>query len=515
MTLAFPLTGIDATYATPSYSAEIVFAQGPSTAGAETREVCFVMPKTSAGAWTAATMYRVRNEGEVIDGAGPGSPLHRGIRKFMQLNKDAKVWAVPVAETSGGSPVAATAVLTIATTATGTGTISVTICGEICSYTFLSGETATNIGDGIVAAINAKTHLPCTAANATGTVTLTAKLKGTSQGTGSLGVIRVRSEITAGVATTASFGGAFLGTGVAGAEGTTTEAASTTTALAALDAVRKYYLGTSGNTSTILGLFKSHIVTKSEPRRGLRSVFVAGYTGSLASCQTLATGLNYERGQIAWQVNSEHDCAELAGIMLALRQKGEARDSAYNFNLTRLAPYILPPYAAADRPDGDDVEDAILDGISPIASDDAGAYLVQSLTTRSKNAAGTVSDRRVARTNKVSVPDEFTDSLLIRFANNFGNKKFLDDERLADGSVNPNQRAIRDVVRPSMIRGPASDLVDQFYAAGKLQSPELTKSSMTFLKAADAPSRCEGNIDLYVIDWLDQVTTRVAETSAG
>ncbi len=514
-TLVHPVLGVDATYRTPGNYAEVVFAQGPSSAAAGVREVVFVMPKVSTGTWTAGTLYPVRNEKTAEDGGGAGSPIHRGIRKFLKVNKDAKVWALPVSETSGGSPIAATWVLTLATNASGTGTLSVTIAGELCQYTFASGDTPTQIGDGIVAAINAKTWLPVTAANASGTVTVTAKLKGTSQGTATLGVIRARAEITSGVGTTASAGGAFLGSGAAGVEGSTTEAANITTALAALDAVRKYYIVTSGNTSTVLGLFKTHITTKSEPKRGLRSVCISAYTGSLATGQTLATGLNYERLQVAWQPNSEHDCAEIAGAIAAIRQKQEQLDPSYNFNSTSLNGILLPAYSTADWPDGDDIEDAIIDGLTPIKSDDFGASLVQSNTTRSKNAAGTVSDSRVARTNKVSTPDKFTDDLLVRYANNYGNKKFKDDERLADGSINPNQRLIRDVVRPSMIKSSITQLMDEYNDAGQVQELPAMKASISVVKSPAAGGRAESAFDFHTIDWLDQITTRVAEVSTG
>ena len=99
-----PITGVDANYRVPAVLAEIVFNQGPATASAPTRNVCFVMPKLSSGTWTAATPYQVKNEADVITGAGAGSPLHRAIRKFLLANKDATVWAVPVAATTGGSP---------------------------------------------------------------------------------------------------------------------------------------------------------------------------------------------------------------------------------------------------------------------------------------------------------------------------------------------------------------------------------------------------------------------------
>ena len=193
-----------------------------------------------------------------------------------------------------------------------------------------------------------------------------------------VGVIRTRVEITTGITTTAVFGGAFLGTGAAGAEGTTTEAANVTTALTTIDNVRKYYIVSSANDATSLTLFKNHTVTKSEPKRGLRSRVISAYTGSLATAQTLSITQNYERSQIVWQPNSEHDCAELAGAFAAILQKREQTSFSHNFNGESLTGHILPAFSAADWPDGDDLEDAIIDGITSIASTDTATTTARS-----------------------------------------------------------------------------------------------------------------------------------------
>ncbi len=513
-----PITGIDATFRTPGSYAELLFGQGPATASAGVREVCFVMPMLSTGSWTAATLYPVTSEADAITGAGLGSPLHRAVRKFLENNKNAKCWALPVAETSGGSPIAATSVLTIAVTSTGTGTISATIAGEQCDYTFASGTTASLIGDGIRDSINAKTWLPCTAANSSGTVTVTAKLKGISQGTASLGVIRTRVTITSGVGTTASFGGAALGlsTGAAGVEGSTTEAATTLTALNAFANVRKYYLVSSANDATTLGNFKTHLSTKAEPKQGSRSVCIAAYTGSLATAQTLAIAKNYERLQLVWQRNSDHDCAELAGNMAAIRQKYEAVDSTFNFAGYSGSDWnIKEAFAVSDWLSGDDQNDAINDGITPVASKSGGSYVVMSVDTRSKNSAGTIDDFRACESHRISGADEFVDELLVGTALNFQGKKLKNDEFLADGSVNTNQRIVRGVLTPSQMKPAIFKQLDDYEQAGKLQETQKSKDGLRVLKSPANASRVECGLDLHVIDHAHQFTYRVAEVSTG
>lgn len=510
MALQIPITGIPSNFRTPGAYAEILFAQGPASAAAGVRDVVIVMPKTSAGTGTVNTLYPCPNALTAEQLAGPGSPAHRAARRFLSINKDAKLFLLLYSETSGGSPAAATAELTLTTTSTGTGTLSVWVAGELCEYTFPSGTSVSDIGDGITAVINSKTWLPCTASNNAGVVTLTAKIVGASQGTATLGVIRVRAEITSGVGTTAAFGGAWLGTDQAGAEGSTTEAANLATALQVLDSTRKYYIAVSEHSATGLGNLKAHIVTKSEPKRGLRSVGIAGYTGAFSGAATLANGLNYERIQIACQPNSEHDVAEIVGEIAAVRQKEEGVDTAFNFDGYRLT--LQPAYSAADRPDADDISDALNDGVTPIASNESGSYIAMSVNTRSKNSAGTVDDFRAAETHRISVCDEFTDEELREFALNFSSKKLADDELLADGRFNPNQTQISKVVRPSSFRQHILQRLDNFEVAGKLQSVAASKESLRVVKTG---SRLEVGLDLHVIDHLHQATYRLAEVSSG
>lgn len=514
MSLQIAITGVAADWKLPGGYAEILYGQGPATAAAGARSVAFVMPMTSAGTWTANTMYPVRNEAEAELGAGPGSPLHRAVRKFLQHNKNAKLWAVPYAASSGGTPVTATAVLTIATTAAGNGVLEVDVCGETCTVSISTGDTATVIGDAVAASINAKTHLPCTAGNSTGTVTLTAKIVGASQGTATLGVIRVRvRSLTPGIDTTASFGGAFLGTGAAGADGTTTEAANFATALATLDAVRRYYLVTSLIDATSLGSLKTHVVNKSVPRKGLRSVGIGAYMGTLANAQTLAIALNYERLRIAFQPNSELDACSLAAGLAAVLQQGEGVDSSYNFDGYDTSDIIPPAYSAGDWPDPDDQNDAINDGLTIIASRDGGSYIAMSVSTRSKDSTGAIQDFRATESHRVSVTDEFTDEELIEFGLTFKGKKIADDQKLPDNvTVNPNQKQIRNVVRPSGFKGHLLQRLDRFVEAGKLQEPEASKASLRVVKQ---PGRFEVGMDLRVIDHLHQATFRFAETSVA
>jgi phage tail sheath gpL-like len=511
-----PITGVPSSYRVPGSYVEILFAQGPATAAVGVREVAIVAPKLSSASAVAGTLYKIGNEQDIIDVAGTGSPAHRACRMALLANKDMKLTYVGMEPTTGGTPVAATATVTYATTATGTGSTIVTIAGEECSAAITSGDDVTTIGDNVEAVINAKTWLPVTASNAAGVVTLTAKIAGTSQGDGTIPVIRLRAEISTGITTTVATSGAYIGSAVAGAEGSTAEAAQLATALAALANIRKYYIGVTTHDDTGLGNLETHLSTKSEPRPGLRSVGVAGYNGTLASAQTLANNRNYERIQLAWQPNSEHDPAELVGNMLGIRQKREGTDAAYNFDSYRASDWLIKPaYAAADFPGTSDQNDAINDGITVIASDNSGSYIVMSTTTRSKNAAGTVDDFRAGETHRISVADFCVDEMLSIYAQRYTNFKLKDDQLLADGTVNTNQTLQNGVTTASTFKPWIRERLDNWELRALTQNAESSKESLRVVRDPTNSGRLEVGYDLQAIDHLHQATFRVAETSTG
>ena len=517
-----PILGVPSTFRVPGQFAEIVFAQGPSSAAAAAREVILVMPlwpgATPAPVWTVNTVYRVRNEQDLIDGAGAGSPLHRAGRVFLQSNRTAKLWALPYSPSSGMGVATADETVTWATDPTGTGVTTLTVCGEPNSVGFDSSDTVTTIATDMVGVINSKVHLPVVATNAMGVLTLTAKISGESQGDGTTGVIRLRAEIDSGVGTTVVAAAGALGlAGTAGVDGATTESANLTTALSAIDAARYYFMGFSVWDATPVGAAVTHISAKSEPLPGLRSVGVAGFTGSLSLAQTLATGRNYERLQLVWQPNSEHDTAHLVGNMLGIRQKYEEKDSATNFDSYRRSGdwLILPAFSQGDWPDTTDQNDAINDGVAPIASDGSGSKLVMSTTTRSKNAAGTVDDFRVTETHRVSVADEYTDTLLLRHALNYENKKLKGDQLLSDGTVDNNQRLFPNVVTPHQYKPFVKRLLQEFEDAAKIQNAQTSKDGLRVVRDPQNGGRLEVGHDLHVIDLLHQTTFRLAEVSTG
>lgn len=145
------------------------------------QKVLFVGQKTSAGSATSGELNQnIGNDGSEDGLYGPDAMLAGMIRAYKRLNQVTRIDGISLDDNGGG--VAATGTVVVAGTASEDGTLTVTI-GSDKNHKFTIAvadtDTATVIGDAIEAAINADTKVPVTAANVTGTVTMTAVNAGT------------------------------------------------------------------------------------------------------------------------------------------------------------------------------------------------------------------------------------------------------------------------------------------------------------------------------------------------
>jgi len=516
-----PITGMPSSFRVPVSAIEIVFAQGASGAPGGQRDILYAMPILSTGTWTAGNVYEVRNADQAKDGGGVGSAAHRCALGHFASSK-LRCYMLAVAETTGGSSeVQADATITIGVTTAATALWKAWICGEQVSAKFTSSDTATTAGDKVAAAINAKSHLPCTAANVTGTVTVTARHNGTMMGDGTTGVIRIRSEVEPGKGwtTTDEAAALGLGTGETGADGSTTQADQLATALANVDAARYYYLGICQWDSTSLTNLQSHISTKSDPFPGLRCRGFAGYTGTLASAQTLAIARNYERMHVIAQPNSEWDPAKTVGHVVALLAKHESRDSTVNLSGYSGPDWQVPPaYSEADWPTLDDQNDAVTDGVMLVGSRRGASFLVMHVSTRSKTSAGgSVDDFRATEGHRVSGMDELADTWIARDQIDLAGKKLMRHPRDADGVVDVNFLVPRGTITDYVYKKSRMALLDEFGPSGKnvIQDVAAWKESLDVDIDPENPARIEAGASGRVVDHANQSSVRLAETNPG
>lgn len=145
------------------------------------QRVLMVGQKISAGSATSgALVTEIDNSGQENALFGEKSMLAAMVRSFKRINKVSRLDAIPLSD--NGSAVKATGTFAFTGPSTAAGTLYISIGSSVNNkYTLdiTSGMTATQIGDAFAALITADTKACVTAANSTGTVTVTAVNGGT------------------------------------------------------------------------------------------------------------------------------------------------------------------------------------------------------------------------------------------------------------------------------------------------------------------------------------------------
>jgi len=493
---------------------EIVYASGDSISGAGAREILIVGPKLAAGTYTAGTVYGpIKTEAEVITGAGAGGRIHRIFKQLSKCNKTATVYILPYAETTGGSPAQAVGNWVISGTATSSFNWPLNICGEECSLYIKTGDDYAAVATALRALVNLKTYMPFTAAGSAGTVAFTSKHYGTSGGNGTYNPLRIFADAPGNGLTVTM---AEIGATTAGAEGSTTESATLTTALTAVDGRYFYYYAYDNfaNTSAMSAL-KTHIAAKSAPRYGRLAYLLSGYNGTVAAFTTIANGLNYERMECGLQPYADVDPATICGQMVATHQLVRETDMANGLINYAKADWALPPTSrTAYWVDEDDISDGIAAGASMIVSKTGGTFLAISITTRSKDSTGTYADFRAAESHRISVADYCALDLKSTLSIYVG-QGFKAHPKLANGNPDPNAKIPRGVTTDFTIRPIYIAKINEWEAAGLTQNATATIASLTIAKSPINAGRLESGFSLYSRDNLSQITCRIAEASAA
>lgn len=145
------------------------------------QRVLFVGQKVAAGTATSGALEeQIGNDKQEDTLYGANSMIAGMIREFKKINKLTRVDAIGLDDDVSG--VAATGTVAFSGTAAAAGSFTVTI-GSDTNHKYvlpvIATDDATDIGDDLVTAITADTNAPFSAANITGTVTITADNDGT------------------------------------------------------------------------------------------------------------------------------------------------------------------------------------------------------------------------------------------------------------------------------------------------------------------------------------------------
>jgi len=174
MSLSFNAIPID--IRTPGQYIEFDATRAVQGLPAIQHKILVIGQRLTAGSVAAGVPVRVLSAAQAEENFGRGSMLSAMLAALKAANSYTECWAVALDDLVGG--VVATGTVTMAGTPTEAGTLNLYIAGQVVRVGVASGDTPTTVAAAVVAAVNANTALPVTAANAAGVVTLTVRHKG-------------------------------------------------------------------------------------------------------------------------------------------------------------------------------------------------------------------------------------------------------------------------------------------------------------------------------------------------
>jgi phage tail sheath gpL-like len=407
-----PLSSVvDPAYKKPGSFFKVSLGVGERSASSGAKRVLCVGNKTSGAPHPAATPVQVFSAAEAVTLFGAGSELHLMVTAAINANKSVELWCVVVAEAG----TAATKTLTFSGTASADGTVDVWVKGKRATAAVPSGSTATATAAAVVAAINAQTSWPVTAANSTGTVTVTAKNTGPRGNS-----ISIRSLASVGGITHTAVTGYM-------ASGATMD--SPTAALDSCQTRRFHLIAAPYYTATELGVFKTFIGAQAAPLEGRRSRVIACISDSVANTVTLTDAINVGRVEILATRNADFTPAEAAAAMAATVASARNIDPAANLDSVQVVG--LPAlYAQSDSWTASEENSLLNNGATPLVCVNGEMRISRSVTSYHQDA-NNADDFSILDTHKVDVPDYVADDLQVNFGQAFNGFKLGVDN--ADG----------------------------------------------------------------------------------
>jgi phage tail sheath gpL-like len=474
-------------YKVPGAYLKVSLGVGSRSAADAPVTVCVTGNMTSAGNATPEQAVPVFTPDDAITMFGPGSELARMIAKMFLAFPSVSLHACPITESVG---TAATMTITFSGTASGAGSVSVTIGHETVVAAVAAGDSAAVVGANVVVALNKNTALGVTAAGTT-TVTFTAKHKGPR---GNYIAISALKSDAAGITMTGP-ASAYL-----------TNGATMDSPVAALDAistVRFNFIVTPYQTSTELLLYKTHVVTHAAPLDGKRQQFIGANILSLASAIAISDAVNESRGQIVWHYNGLDTPAEIAATMAAVRADKIGQTRRFNLDGIIL-PNIAPQTNIPDYPTANEQNSALNSGLTPLAPAFGEEAIVSSITNHHLDASAGA-DFSVYDTTKVDVPDFIADDIAGAFFVDFANSGLapdVDDEDPTPGIVTP--KIALDWLYGRFLDNYERDL-------HLVKNVELRKAEFVVTISTTAVGRLVASVPCDVIDLLHQLAADVRQ----
>ena len=329
--------------------------------------VLIVAQKTAEGTAPENAPVRVFDTDMAGKLFGFGSQAARMVRAAMRAYGYVDLSVLPVADDSAG--IAASGSLKLTGDATAQGVITLTVADMEVAIAAAAGDAAASLATALASAVNAERDMPVTAQAATGTVTLTAKNKGTLGNGIALSYACTVPGITP---TLAKMTGGQKDPDI-------------TDALTAVFAADYTIYCVPWAAQAPLTILREHLDNVSGPLEQRGAIGVYASTGTLSAATTLAGQLNAGRITGAVLPGSATPAEQIAAAYAAVLASEE--DPARPLNTLALTGVTVPPVAS--RLGRTEQEVCLKNGVTPLEYGPGDAVqIVRAISTYTVNAEG-------------------------------------------------------------------------------------------------------------------------------
>lgn len=405
----------------------------------------------------------ITNADQAVSLVGEGSELHRMATAWLENNKNNRLYMIAVNQTSGTE--AKYTIKVLAPSAVKAGMVNLYIAGRAVRFTVEENMTAAQIATGLVALINANPMIPVTATATEGTLTLTAKHKGTA---GNL--VDLRLNYYQGETTAAGVSVEFT----AGAEGAGN--ASLAESIAALGDEYFTDIVTSYTDAANMMLLKTELTRRFGAMVNNESIVYYGVKGTLNEMLTAINGVNHQCVTAVMDYKSpnmpEERAARYGAIAAMEFQKDPARQIA-----SLLLSGDLPALEGLTKEERNMLLNA---GIATIKTDAAGNTLIErEATSYRKNAQG-VKDESYFDLPTTKTVIYLRYSYVARMLSKFPRHKLVDDSY----EIEPGQD---NIAKPSTVAAELIALAHDWQTAGLVE--DISGFVKTLVSVRDASDK--------------------------
>ncbi len=471
-----PFNDIPATLRIPFVAVEFDASAANRGSGDLKYVALLIGQKTDAGQAEADTLVKLNSPADAALAGGLGSLLHRMAIGWFASNRGTELWAGVLEDDGGGAAAEGTITVTdedpSVPNAQEAGTIALYVGGVRLAVGVQIGDTISEIGDAIEAAINAREDLPVTAENAAGTVTVTFKHKGeTGNGYDLRANYNPGEKLPAGVALT--FDILADGTGNPDLD----------TLIAAMGDRWFNVIAHPYTDATNLTALEQELVSRFGPMRSIDGVAVTSAVGTEGELQTLGETRNSPHSIIASQPgeNPPTPAFEYGAEYAAIYAKYGEIDPARPFQTLAMSNALAP--AVDDLFDNTERDQLLHSGIATGVVGAGGVVQVNRIITTSRKNAANADDPAYLDGTTLLTLMYLRWSFRTRFLQRYPRHKLANDgTRFGPGQA---------VITPKLAKAEAISLFRDWEERGLVENADQFKADLVVERSNSDPNRLE------------------------